>query len=74
MKMNDVSLPYLFSKKFKLLLEGDALSYAVLPEASTLLEIRRKYIYIILGKNSRSNKSQQMALIICFGVITKQMP
>jgi Flp pilus assembly secretin CpaC len=30
-------------------------------------------IYIILGKNSRSNKNQQMALIICFGVITKNV-
>ncbi|CAC9631456.1 General secretion pathway protein E [uncultured Gammaproteobacteria bacterium] len=43
MNMSDVSLPYLFSKKFKLLLEDGALSYAVLPDASALLEIRRKY-------------------------------
>jgi hypothetical protein len=28
-------------------------------------------IYIILGKNSRPNKNQQMALIICFGKSSK---
>ena len=43
MNMTSASLPYSFSKKFKLLLEGDTLNYTTLPEASTLQEIRRKY-------------------------------
>jgi general secretion pathway protein E len=58
--MNDVSLPYLFSKKFKLLLEGDALSYAVLPEASTLLEIRRKYGVFQLEQISQESLMQKI--------------
>jgi general secretion pathway protein D len=50
----------------------------VVPSASAVdvITSKRKIKTTVMvdNNNSRSNKNQQMALIICFGVITKQMP
>ncbi|MDC9715064.1 MAG: type II secretion system ATPase GspE [Gammaproteobacteria bacterium] len=57
---NNASLPYLFAKKFGLLLEGNILSYEALPEISTLLEIRRKYGECQLEKTSKASLMQRI--------------
>ncbi|SMN01384.1 General secretion pathway protein E [uncultured Candidatus Thioglobus sp.] len=58
--MNNTSLPYLFAKKFALLLEDNTLSYEILPDTSTLLEIKRKYGSYQLEKISKQALTQKI--------------
>ncbi|CAB5502638.1 General secretion pathway protein E [Bathymodiolus thermophilus thioautotrophic gill symbiont] len=57
---NKLSLPYLFAKKFGLLLEGNKLSYETLPDISTLLEISRKHGACQLEKTSKVSLMQRI--------------
>jgi hypothetical protein len=59
---SSLSLPYLFAKKFSLLLEGDKLSYETLPDASTLLEITRKHGVCRLEKIAKTPLRKRMRI------------
>ncbi|CAC9613054.1 General secretion pathway protein E [uncultured Gammaproteobacteria bacterium] len=58
--INKLSLPYLFAKKFGLLLEGNKLSYEILPEIPTLLEIVRKHGACQLEKTNKVSLMQRI--------------
>jgi general secretion pathway protein E len=58
--INKLSLPYLFAKKFGLLLEGNKLSDETLPEIPTLLEIVRKHGACQLEKTNKVSLMQRI--------------
>lgn len=58
--IKNFSLPYLFAKKFGLLLEGNKLSYETLPEIPVLLEIMRKYGACQLEKTNKVSLMQRI--------------